>query len=64
MSEWIRVSDRLPEDERHVLCCTETKSGRKNVVIGYYMPQKNVERWACGMNSNVIAWMELPEVPE
>ena len=54
-AEWIPVSERLPETEDHVLCCTETKDGRKNVVIGYYM-----DGWRCGMNSNVIAWMHLP----
>lgn len=60
--EWVMVTDRVPDDERYVLCCTATKSGRKNMVIGYYSPQ--LERWCCGMNSNVIAWMELPELPE
>ena len=56
---WIPVSERLPEHEDHVLCCTATSKGRKNIVIGYYC--KDLERWASGMNSNVIAWMELPE---
>ena len=57
---WISVSDRLPENDDHVLCCTETKAGRRNVVIGYWMDGA----WRCGMNSNVIAWMPLPEPPE
>ena len=54
--KWISVNEKLPKTEDHVLCCTETKQGRKNVVIGYYM-----DGWRCGMNSNVIAWMPLPE---
>ena len=62
MSEWIKVTDRLPEDERKVLACTVTQSGRKNIVLGYYC--HDLEMWATGMNRNVIAWMELPEFPE
>lgn len=58
-ARWIPVTERLPEDDEHVLCCTVTKTGRKNVVIGYWMDGM----WRCGMNSNVIAWMPLPEPP-
>lgn len=56
---WIPVTERLPDHENHVLCCTATKKGQKNIVIGYYHHESG--RWACGMNSNVIAWMPLPE---
>ena len=56
-SKWIPCSERLPETEDKVMCCTETKKGNKNIVIGYYMDGA----WRCGMNSNVIAWMPLPE---
>lgn len=52
----------LPNNDRKVLLCTITKKGTKNIVIGYYDSDHN--RWVSGMNSNVIAWMELPEVPE
>lgn len=62
MSEWIMVEDRCPENEDYVLCCTQTKRGSKNLVLGYYSPQ--LQRWCCGMNSNVIAWMKLPDLPE
>lgn len=55
---WIPCAERLPSDENKVLCCTQTKAGAKNVVLGYYADGK----WRCGMNSNVIAWMPLPEV--
>jgi len=57
---WISVTDWLPENDDHVLCCTLTKAGRRNVVIGYYMDGA----WRCGMNSNVTHWMPLPEPPE
>lgn len=57
---WIPSAKRLPETSDKVLCCTATKKGQKNIVIGYYIADK--EYWACGMNSNVIAWMPLPDV--
>lgn len=56
---WTPVTERLPDHENHVLCCTATTKGRKNIVIGYYC--HDLARWASGMNSNVIAWMPLPE---
>ena len=59
-SPWISVEERLPETDEHVLCCTRTKKGTANVVIGYWMDGM----WRCGMNSNVTHWMPLPEVPD
>ena len=55
---WIPCAERLPSDENKVLCCTQTKDGAKNIVLGYYAGGK----WRCGMNSNVVAWKPLPEV--
>lgn len=57
---WISVTERLPENDDHVLCCTRTKAGRQNLIIGYYMDGL----WRCGMNSNVTHWMPLPEPPK
>lgn len=59
--EWInaRHGAMVPDNDRRVLCLTMTKKGILNHVIGYY----DHVRWCCGMNSNVIAWMELPEPP-
>lgn len=54
---WIPCTERLPREEDKVLCCTQTKAGAKNIVLGYYAGGK----WRCGMNSNVVAWMPLPE---
>ena len=60
MAEWIDVKEKLPRDDNHVLCCTETKNKAKNVIIGYYMDGA----WRCGMNRNVTHWMPLPEPPK
>lgn len=56
---WISVTEQLPATDDHVLCCTRTKAGKMNVVIGYYMDGE----WRCGMNSNVMYWAKLPETP-
>lgn len=56
-THWIPCSERLPREEDKVLCCTQTKAGAKNIVLGYSADGK----WRCGMNSNVVAWMPLPE---
>ena len=55
--KWIPCTMRLPESDDKVLCQTVTKKGAVNFVIGYHMDG----RWCCGMNSNVVAWMPLPE---
>ncbi len=60
IDRWIPVTEKLPEDDKKVLCCTENKKGVKNLVLGFYMD----EMWHCGMNSNVIAWRILPPVYE
>ena len=54
---WIPVTERVPETEDYVLCTTVTKKGHRNLIIGYYA----MGRWCVGMNSNVVAWMPLPE---
>ena len=58
-SGWISVKKRLPDNDRYVLVCTKTAKGMKNIKTGYYMA--NGHGWVVGMNSNVTAWMELPE---
>ena len=55
--QWIRCSRKLPDTEEKVLCLTKTKKGVYGYVLGYYTKEFG---WACGMNSNVIAWMPLP----
>lgn len=57
---WIPSRSGLPEPDERVLCSTVTKKGVKNLVIGYH----DGTRWCCGMNSNVVYWMPLPDLPE
>lgn len=59
---WIRADEELPSDDRYVICCCRNKEGKGNVVKGYY--SRPAGRWACGMNTNVTHWMELPVPPE
>lgn len=49
-----------PDSDRKVLCLTVTKKGLANFVLGYW----DGERWVCGMNSNVVAWVDLPDPGE
>lgn len=59
---WIRADEKLPDDDRYVLCCCRNKEGKPNIVRGYY--SQSTGRWVCGMNSNVTHWMDLPAPPE
>ena len=59
---WDMADEELPTNDRQVLCVTRTKKGKNNIQIGYYSP--DFSRWVVGMTNNVVAWMELPELPE
>jgi hypothetical protein len=52
-SKWIPVSDRVPEDDRLVIVCTE--SGQ--VYTDYYFDD-NPEFWEL---AHIIAWQDLPK---
>ncbi len=58
---WIPCSERLPEDEKRVLCTVQ--SGEHfNIVTCIYI--QRTRRWlpeAHGNHDNVLAWMPLPE---
>lgn len=62
--QWIPCGERLPDTDDHVLCTTITRKGVRNIVRGYYFHDDSYPgggQWSAGMNSNVIAWMPLPE---
>lgn len=52
-SKWIPVSDRVPEDDRLVIVCTE--SGQ--VYTDYYFDDKP-DFWRL---AKIIAWQDLPK---
>lgn len=56
MSEWIPVSERLPEKGKQVLCCN-----RKGSVFTSAITYKDTRMIAFGQHCDVIAWMPLPE---
>lgn len=58
-ARWRKADEELPDRYIKVLCCTVTKKGYTNRIIGYWD-----DRWCCGMNSNVVAWMPLPRYEE
>ena len=60
LREWVPVEVTLPPDDDKVLCCTVTKKGVKNLVLGFYLKGE----WHVGMNSNIIAWRFLPPAYE
>lgn len=75
MSEWIRVEDRLPEDDGTVLAVKQLKDGSRQICLAYcnldWMYRDPVSgvtrhepRWVCGGNNNIIWWQPLPEMPE
>ena len=59
--QWISCNDRLPDDERRVLCTIQ--SGEHFSVVPCVFVQ-HTKRWlpeVYGNHGNVIAWCELPE---
>ena len=52
-SRWIPVSDRVPEDDRLVIVCTEWGY----VYTDYYF-EDNPEFWEL---AHIIAWQDLPK---
>lgn len=70
MTKWISVNERLPEDDRGVLCWYEYfRYGDYNRMwrtygIGRYFRGFWVGEVAQGTDARVIAWTPLPEPPE
>lgn len=55
-TEWIPVTERLPENIRNVLVTLE-EHGMVATYISFYVPSEH--RW--NNDDNVIAWMPLPK---
>ena len=61
--EWIKVTDRLPENDDDVLVCYKTPDEGYIQTIAW--PCKNLQ-WISilGFNINPTHWMPLPEPPK
>lgn len=59
-NEWISINQGLPETDKRVLVCCETKAGVQNINLAYYDGQA----WhGSGSMAGVTHWMELPGLP-
>ena len=62
MSEWISSKNLVPDREKEVLICTQSKNGTRNIDKGYFIP--NESRWVHRGTAEVTHWMPLPRLPE
>ena len=59
-TEWIPVSERLPENGKNVLVSVYHYDGKPFVYIGFYAV--NSQKWIVdSLEYDVVAWMPLPE---
>lgn len=59
--EWIKVNERLPEEEEIVLVVTKTKTGVRNINRAYH----NNGIWhGSGSMADVTHWMRMPDLPK
>ena len=61
--QWIPCSERLPEEFKRVLCCTDKEEMFLACVYifdnGYTFDNEERMMW----DGDVVAWMPLPEIP-
>lgn len=58
--EWVSVKERMPEPDKEVLVCTQSKNGSRNVDKGYVLGG----RWVHRGTAEVTHWMPLPQPPK
>lgn len=56
---WIPCSERLPEDEKKVLCFGKNSLGSMKYEVATYCHE--LELWMCSIISDVLAWQPLPD---
>lgn len=62
MTEWHKCSDKLPENDRAILCYTDSN----DIMTGIYAYNQfylSDEAWQCLNNVLITHWTELPEAP-
>lgn len=60
MIDWIKLSERQPEDDRDVLVVTRSKNGNRNIDKGYWDGKRMIHRGS----SEVTHWAPIPKLPE
>ena len=70
MSDWIKITDRLPDNLENVLIIYDTYRGRKQITLGlfdiggwYYLDEERNE-YRKDVWNRVTHWMPLPKLPE
>jgi hypothetical protein len=60
MNDWVKVDDRLPEEEESVLLCDGF-----SICIGHIFDSENKYWWNSPdiMMNDITHWMPLPELP-
>ena len=72
---WVDANKEVPDTNRTVIVAKRLKNGRIEEGLGRYEQDataynpatgrnENRPTWVCAGNNNVIAWCELPELPE
>jgi len=61
--KWIKVSERLPDEEERVLVYWED-APYHGIVIDYISYPKDGNLWSLTNKEIVNAWMPLPSIPE
>ena len=72
MPEWISIDERLPDDDRQVLCWYLSGSGEYSYTVGSYLHMKHGCLWDTHIDGNeccygcakVTHWMPLPLPPK
>lgn len=59
--EWVKVNERLPDEEKIVLVVTKTKNGVRNINRAYH---SNGTWHGSGSMAGVTHWMRMPDLPE
>lgn len=67
MNEWIKVEDKLPENDRYVITLINTHPGDKIITLGYHSQRTG---WRILENNyqysffTITHWHDLPKLPK
>lgn len=62
--KWIKIEDGLPDQDRYVIVLKKLKNGIRRIDIGYLVEDYTCRlRWIVRGTAEIIAWCEIPEIP-